>query len=367
MSLIAAKCPNCGADIQLDDTRETGFCMYCGTTVIVKEAIQTVKIDNTKNIENYKRIADTSFDAGNYADAYNYYSKILEENFDNWYAIYRRGLCSAWQSNLANPRINELLSVITNALQILTKSEANFKSLLKEPIEGVSEELLNELSEGASAVSLAKNMMAKDICVFSNSFYTLSYNHFKEFINLYKSGNEFYTRSLMILELVDFAYDLADDNNVKETSVGLGKIISHAIASEYSYVSGRKWSEWWGRYENVISTHSMSYSQKEQMKKLLTKWGDTAFLETLAQKENVKSGCYIATAVYGSYDAPKVLLLRKFRDNVLAHSVFGRIFIKIYYTISPPVANKLKYAKRINKIVKNLLDHFVIWINNKNI
>ena len=99
--LIAAKCTQCGADIQLDDKRETGFCMYCGTTIIVKEAIQTVKIDNTKNIENYKRIADTSFEAGNYQDAYNYYSKILEENFDNWYAIYKRGLCSAWQSNLS--------------------------------------------------------------------------------------------------------------------------------------------------------------------------------------------------------------------------------------------------------------------------
>lgn len=46
-------------------------------------------------------------------------------------------------------------------------------------------------------------------------------------------------------------------------------------------------------------------------------------------------GCYIATAVYGSYDCPEVWTLRRFRDNALRLTWYGRIFIKEYYKFSP--------------------------------
>ena len=46
-------------------------------------------------------------------------------------------------------------------------------------------------------------------------------------------------------------------------------------------------------------------------------------------------GCYIATAVYGSYDCPQVWVLRRFRDYTLLQTWYGRIFVKIYYWISP--------------------------------
>ena len=38
-------------------------------------------------------------------------------------------------------------------------------------------------------------------------------------------------------------------------------------------------------------------------------------------------GCFIATAVYGSYDAPEVIILRKFRDRVLCRNYFGKSFV----------------------------------------
>lgn len=70
-------------------------------------------------------------------------------------------------------------------------------------------------------------------------------------------------------------------------------------------------------------------------------------------------GCYIATAVYGSYDAPDVLVLRSFRDQVLRKHWLGRCFIKAYYFLSPPIAERLKDARRINGLVRAALDRFV--------
>ena len=48
-----------------------------------------------------------------------------------------------------------------------------------------------------------------------------------------------------------------------------------------------------------------------------------------------KKGCYIATCVYGSYNCPNVWILRRFRDQYLSKTFLGKIFIKIYYSISP--------------------------------
>lgn len=77
-------------------------------------------------------------------------------------------------------------------------------------------------------------------------------------------------------------------------------------------------------------------------------------------------GCYIATAVYGGYDQPEVMVLRRYRDEVLKKSVFGQIFIKVYYALSPSMAEKLKYSSKINDKVRKMLDIIVKRISNKN-
>ena len=70
-------------------------------------------------------------------------------------------------------------------------------------------------------------------------------------------------------------------------------------------------------------------------------------------------GCYIATAVYGSYDCPEVWTLRRFRDEVLRASVLGRLFIRGYYAVSPGLARHLGSKPLLQKPVKMALDSFV--------
>lgn len=77
-----------------------------------------------------------------------------------------------------------------------------------------------------------------------------------------------------------------------------------------------------------------------------------------------KSGCYIATSVYGSYDCPEVWTLRRFRDNKLAINFLGRLFIKIYYFVSPALVRIFGKQNWFQKFWRKRLDKFVMKLNN---
>lgn len=79
------------------------------------------------------------------------------------------------------------------------------------------------------------------------------------------------------------------------------------------------------------------------------------------------NSCYIATMVYGSYEAPEVMTLRNFRDEVLKKYFFGRLFIGLYYLTSPSVVSLTKNSPRINGFFKKRLDKFVDRLRSRDI
>lgn len=76
-------------------------------------------------------------------------------------------------------------------------------------------------------------------------------------------------------------------------------------------------------------------------------------------------GCYIATCVYGSYDCPQVWTLRRYRDNVLAESVLGRLSIRFYYAVSPQLVKVFGRCSPIRGVWKTFLDKMVVDLNKK--
>lgn len=96
--------------------------------------------------------------------------------------------------------------------------------------------------------------------------------------------------------------------------------------------------------------------------------------ETIAQSNNLQKfdtsydsdGCYVATLVYGNYDHPQVIVLRKFRDKTLKEFLLGRYFIKFYYKYSPGWVAFLKDKKVVNEFIKKCLDKLIYYKNMKN-
>lgn len=80
---------------------------------------------------------------------------------------------------------------------------------------------------------------------------------------------------------------------------------------------------------------------------------------------NQQSGCYIATAVYGSYDCPEVWTLRRYRDNVLDNSWYGRWFIRCYYAISPTFVKWFGKTNWFRNLFRKPLNKWVSKLNKQ--
>ena len=84
-------------------------------------------------------------------------------------------------------------------------------------------------------------------------------------------------------------------------------------------------------------------------------------------KSNHNSGCYVATSVYGSYNCPQVWTLRRFRDNTLDETWYGRAFIKTYYAISPTLVRWFGETSWFKEFWRKPLDKLVASLRNKGV
>jgi len=65
-----------------------------------------------------------------------------------------------------------------------------------------------------------------------------------------------------------------------------------------------------------------------------------------------KGGCFVATAVFGTPNAPEVAVLSAFRDRYLMTTVLGCRFVRAYYRISPALAARLERSRVAKTIVR---------------
>ncbi|MEE9533318.1 MAG: SBBP repeat-containing protein, partial [Acidimicrobiia bacterium] len=94
----------------------------------------------------------------------------------------------------------------------------------------------------------------------------------------------------------------------------------------------------------------------------ISKITESAAAPAPASSADGGSGCFIATAAFGSALAPQVQLLREFRDRYLLPNSVGQAFVSLYYRLSPPLAEQIAGSEIIRAAVRVGLVPVLAWV-----
>lgn len=80
--LVVLKCPSCGADLEVDNSRDVYFCQFCGTKIINQtEKVQvsgSVKLDTFEQVNNLLKRGYEFESQGRFDEAESYFNKALD-------------------------------------------------------------------------------------------------------------------------------------------------------------------------------------------------------------------------------------------------------------------------------------------------
>ena len=125
MTLIALKCPECSGEIQLDDTREFGFCLYCGCKVVLKRPPTTT--DSQKDIRGLLVLAADSLESRDWESARSKVEEALLANIDCPDAWYMKALLS-WadkDASASDRAISKGKALEANSMGVFTLDDFN--------------------------------------------------------------------------------------------------------------------------------------------------------------------------------------------------------------------------------------------------
>jgi hypothetical protein len=117
--------------------------------------------------------------------------------------------------------------------------------------------------------------------------------------------------------------------------------------------------------DNHSSLNNTAYTVANFRQSIFVTTTTTTTTTTVAPSsdgEGGRRGCFIATAAYGSYLDPHVVVLRDFRDRYLQTNKPGQYFVDWYYNNSPPIAELIRKNEALRMITRALLTPIVLVI-----
>lgn len=371
----ALVCEMCGSH---DIIKRDGYyvCQSCETKYTPEEARKlfvegTVKIDNSDRLNNLYSAARKARELRNYAQSKSYYSEILTLEPNSWEAAFYSVYCVVADCKIIQieSAANTLRNAVTKTFQIIETYAENKEQA--------------KLEVAQSAIALASMLHDAALSHLNKSInnYPQSYNtkwlseywdqaHAASFV-CFTTGNLIKDVSSSLAVEAWKRGIIYNNNFYLILDYGTTRDQLHSIILEYEVKIKR--------YEPGYSVPLPDYSiyaspihvVLRKMSSKINYYGreneNKSGKYASGETSSSGGGCYVATAVYGSYDCPQVWTLRRFRDYELAKTWYGRAFIRTYYAISPTIVKWFGNTTWFKKMWKGTLDRMVSSLNNKGV
>lgn len=360
-------CEMCGSTNLL---KQDGMfvCQSCGTKYTVDEAKKlmiegTVKIDNSEKLRNLYVLARQAKESNDAENAVKYYDLIKQEDPSSWEACFYNVYFRAAQTRIMF--IESAANSIKNCLGTVFGLIKNSSDSDDEKSAHIAEVSLRVILICTLLESSSKSALVKSWCNTTNNS-NIALDYVKRALatadaffacgdlierdyktdttmitvacNLWKSGIDIWKTSYAVYDNHATRYVIMKNSYVAkiqkyQSNYSFTAPLYSGFPRQYSAIAGK----------NSSSDFRTGYSSANNS----------------STSNSSSGGCYVATAVYGSYDCPQVWTLRRYRDYTLAETWYGRAFIHTYYAISPTLVKWFGHTDWFKKMWKGKLDRMV--------
>lgn len=345
-------CEMCGST---DLMKQDGVfvCQSCGCKYSVEEAKKmmvegtvdvqgTVKVDTSGELANLYQLARRAKDNDNGENAVKYYEMILLKDPNSWEAAFYVVYFKAIEFNIA--QIDSAGISVAECIDTVLK-------LIKDNVANKDEQ------------KEAYTEVANRVIIIARMLFNAGKNKYDKQDNVTDKELRYYYKKTWLEDAVpatNCAYILGNnldllfktDSEANNLSVTAWKQGVAWHSSLIDYLADKDvHRQAINDYVAKIQQYDSSYTAPQE--------STAAPQENTGAPQESTGGCYVATAVYGSYDCPQVWTLRRFRDYTLAETWYGRAFIRMYYAVSPTFVEWFGHTKWFKKMWKGKLDRMV--------
>lgn len=388
MSFVALKCPGCGSDIQLDDSREFGFCNYCGTKVmqdkIVVEHQGQVKIDNSDYVAKFLQNARRAKQKEDWKETEKYYNLVEQNDPTNIEAIFYSSFAQVKLALLEKDSKEKRQNIFNILVKGVSVIDDNYDNTNKEHEKLLFEIMddINGLKKGTIvptthlAEYVTKNGYGNIVDrnqIVEDDFLSVTYNMIDDVFVAYMDSlaniivahspepvKKLFVENVNSLSMNSEIHEKVEPyidgyKTPKQASVEIAKQVIIDTQTTYADVTGQI-----NELGKTICPIFMLGSElNSSLKTMVREKLRESYPDSKAVIGGGWGGCYVATAVYGSYNCPQVWTLRRYRDNTLAATWYGRAFIHTYYAVSPTLVKWFGHTDWFRNMWKPKLDKMV--------
>lgn len=336
-------CKQCNSN-ELVKQGEAYVCTFCGTQYtdeeIKKMQIEgTVKIDNSEMVERFLQNARRAKQKEDWDETEKYYNMVEQNDPSNieaiFYSSYGKAKVSLVDSDLYKRQA--AFKILKNCVSII---DDNFELEKEEENRKIIDDISNDIIAMACSTYVYNQR--------KNGYGVVTWSDKLETVTLFNTlSGEFMTT------LENIAKKIPETERTK-------RIYYYKIAlkhAEYVLENGSLASP--KTYINIV----MEYHR------IIHNLDPSHIVPSESPKPGKKqsAGCYVATAVYGSYDCPEVWTLRRYRDYTLSETFCGRAFIKVYYFVSPTLVKLFGHTDWFKNMWRGKLDRMVADLQAKGV
>ena len=348
----AIVCEMCGSQ---DLVKKDGMyvCQNCGTKYDPEEAKKMmVEVDNSKKLSNLYARARKSLEVHDLAHTAEYYKQILDENPDDWEAYFYSylGEFTTYTNAQAGSVADKLSKTIPPAYDMAIRGCGKSVALVR--INTITIKTCKMVPIAATGIALLREQEGDMGLSPAGQVKFNLYNNLKP-TAANTVGNcvlAFDALEKKIEEIIQSDSEISKDD-CKESLLYLSRARYQIANVELHPLQGKT--------DRLINAeYVIQYAKK------LNELDPSVEIPSEYEASSTTFGCYVATAVYGSYDCPQVWTLRRFRDYTLAETWYGRAFIRTYYAISPMLVKWFGHANWFKNLWKPRLDRLIERLNN---